>query len=78
MSNRYHFLAAAQGDPPGRPYQTAAGGIERSCLAPVEDQVRFGQVPGAAELGEGVQVAKGGDHDLADSSSFAKRWWAMV
>jgi hypothetical protein len=43
----------------------AAGAVITSCLAPVEDEFALGEVPAAVELGEGVEVAEGGDHDLA-------------
>src|SRR5689334_25004685 len=59
---------AARDRPPRRAAPSdRRGGIEGSCLAPVEDQVPFGEEPAVADLGERVEVAKGGDHDPADT-----------
>ena len=41
------------------------GCTQRPCLAPVEDELAFGEVPAAVDLGECVEVAERGDHDLA-------------
>src|SRR5690349_14219280 len=37
----------------------------RARLGPVDDEVALGEVPGAVDLREGVQVPQCGDHDLA-------------
>ena len=34
-------------------------------LAPVEDELAFGEAPAPVDLGEVVEVAEGGDHDHA-------------
>ena len=34
-------------------------------LAPVENEIALGEIPGTVDLGEGVQVAQRGDHDRA-------------
>jgi hypothetical protein len=41
---------------------------EKSRLAPVKDEIALGEVPALVDLGEGVEVAERGDHDLAGAA----------
>jgi hypothetical protein len=40
-------------------------GTQRPRLAPLEDESAFGELPGAVDLGEDVEIAEPGDHHPA-------------
>src|SRR5882672_9015298 len=43
----------------------SASGRQRARLGPVDDELALGEVPALLDLGERVEVAERGDHDLA-------------
>src|SRR6476660_6072398 len=64
-SGRHRAIDANANEPRGEESPPAASRAQGSRLAPVEDELALGEVPAPVELAEGVEVAEGGDHDLA-------------